>query len=338
MKVGIVGYGVAGRFFHAPALLSAGLNVAAICTRSMERKTQAHQDFPNAIMLNSIEEIIEEELDLIVIASTNDMHALHATAAIQRGIPTVVDKPVGLNYPETLQLFELAASRNVPLVAFFNRIWDSDSLTIKKALRDEVIGKPFRVDSRYERFRPEINQSSWREMLAPERGGGLLLDLQSHLLSTALDLFGPAILVYSSIQEVRGATEDDVVLVLQHQSGVDSYLSVSSIIGAPGPRIRVNGTKGSLVINESDHQETFLRKGYLPKTGEWLVPNEITSEARVHTGERSFNYPGLPGAYPDFYRQLSVALEGHGNLPVSPEMALNVAQIIDQAREINIRK
>lgn len=338
MNVGIVGYGVAGRFFHAPALLSAGLNVVSICTRSLERRAQAHQDFPNATMLSSIEEILEEELDLIVIASTNDVHAIHATAALNRGIPTVVDKPVGLNYHETLELFELAQARNVPLVAFFNRIWDSDSLTIKKALRDEVIGKPFRVESRYERYRPEVNLSSWRETLAPEQGGGLLLDLQSHLLSTALDLFGPASLVHASIQEVRGASEDDVVLVLQHQSGVDSYLSVSSIIGAPGPRIRVNGTKGSLVIKELDRQETFLRTGFLPKAGEWLTPSEISSEARVHNGESSFNYPGLPGAYPDFYRQLSAALDGHAELPVSPELALNVAQIIDQAREINIRR
>lgn len=337
MKAGIVGYGVAGRYFHAPTLLSAGFDVAAICTRSLERKGQAHEDFPTAVIVNSVDELLDEELDLVVVASTNEVHFAHAMAALERGIATVVDKPVGLNYPETQGLFEFAWSKNVPLVAFFNRLWDSDTLTIKKALKEDAIGGVFRVESRYERFRPEINPNSWREANSPELGGGLLLDLQTHLVSIALDCFGDAELVHSSIQEVRGASEDDVVLVLKHANGVDSYLATSSIIGAAGPRVRVNGTKGSLVINEHDKQESFLRRGFLTSPGQWLTQSEITSEARIYTGDSSFNYQSLPGTYPEFYIQLRQALEIGAPLPVSSELALNVAKIIDQAREINVR-
>ena len=336
MRAGIVGYGLAGRYFHAPTLVSAGFEVAAICARSLEKKAIAHEDFPNAILVNSIEELVDEDLDLIVIASTNDVHSEHAKISISAGIATVVDKPMGRDYYETLALFDHAEMHNVPVTVFFNRLWDSDSLTIKKVISEGVIGRVFRADSRFERFRPELNPSAWRENVSADMGGGLLLDIQTHLVSTALDWFGPAQLVHASVREVRGAANDDVVLVLKHDSGVDSYLSASAIIGAPGPKLRLNGDKGSLVINELDRQEELLRKGFKASFGKWLPSQEITTEARIHKGNDSFSYPGVPGSYPNFYQQVRSALEFGTDLPVSRDFALNVARIIDQAREISI--
>jgi len=336
MRAGIVGYGLAGRYFHAPTLVSAGFEVAAICARSLEKKAIAHEDFPNAILVNSIEELVDEDLDLIVIASTNDVHSEHAKISISAGIATVVDKPMGRDYYETLALFDHAEMHNVPVTVFFNRLWDSDSLTIKKVISEGVIGRVFRADSRFERFRPELNPSAWRENVSADVGGGLLLDLQTHLVSTALDWFGPAQLVHASVREVRGAANDDVVLVLKHDSGVDSYLSASAIIGAPGPKLRLNGDKGSLVINELDRQEELLRKGFKASFGKWLPSQEITTEARIHKGNDSFSYPGVPGSYPNFYQQVRSALEIGSELPVSRDFALSVARIIDQARENSI--
>lgn len=337
MRAGIVGYGLAGRFFHGPTLVSAGFEVAAICARSLEKKALAHQDFPNAILVTSIEELVDEDLDLIVVASTNEVHAQHARSAIEAGIATVVDKPMGRNYYETLELFETADLHGVALTVFFNRLWDSDSLTIKKAIRESAIGRVFRADSRFERFRPELNPTSWRETTLSENGGGLLLDLQTHLVSTALDWFGPAELVHASVREIRGASDDDVVLVLKHDSGVDSYLSASAIVGAPGPRIRINGDAGSLVITELDHQEDLLRKGFKPAPGKWMSPEEIKSEARIFKGESSFNYPSEPGSYPSFYSAVRNHLEIGSPLPISREFALDVARILDKAREISAR-
>ncbi len=337
MKVGMVGYGLAGRYFHAPTLVSAGFEVSTICARSIQRKADAHADFPNAVLVNSIEELLDEDLDLVVIASTNEVHSEHALQSIDAGIPTVVDKPMGLNYQQSSEIFDAADRASVPVTVFFNRLWDSDSLTLKHAVASGEIGKPFRLESRYERFRPEVNSNSWREQNTSQDGGGLLLDLQSHLISTALDWFGDGELVYSAVRSVRGAADDDVVLVLKHHSGVDSYLSTSSIIGAPGPRIRLNGDQGTLVVKDLDHQELFLRKGFIPKHGEWIASDEITSEARIWKGESSYSFPGVPGNYPQFYRQVMEALEIGGPLPVTKEFALRVAEIIDQARVMSVR-
>ena len=337
MRAGIVGYGLAGRFFHAPTLVSAGFEVTAICARSLSKKEAAHQDFPGAVLVNSIEELVDEDLDLIVIASTNDVHSDHARVAIDAGIATVVDKPMGRDYYETLALFDHADLHGVPLTVFFNRLWDSDSLTIKKALNEGVLGRVFRADSRFERFRPELNPFAWRENSSPEAGGGLLLDLQTHLVSTALDWFGPAELVHSSVREIRGAADDDVVLVLKHDSGVDSYLSASAIVGAPGPKLRLSGDQGSLVIVELDRQEELLRKGFKPAPDIWMPPVEITSETRIHKGGDSFSYQAVPGSYPTFYREVRKSIEIGSELPVARDFALSVARIIDQARENSIR-
>lgn len=337
VRAGIVGYGLAGRYFHAPTLRSAGFDVAAICTRSLDRKAAAHSDFPSAIIVNSIDEMLDEDLDLLVIASTNEVHAEQAKAAISKGLVTVVDKPMGLNLNETREIFDFAELMGVAVTVFFNRLWDSDTLTVKQVIKEGKIGEIFRVESRFERFRPDLNLNSWRESTTPELGGGILLDLQTHLVSAALDCFGPAELVHSSIREVRGGVDDDVTLVLKHSSGVDSYLSVGAVVGAPGPRLRVNGTAGSLVIKDLDHQEDLLRKGFMPSPGQWFSANEITSEARIHRDQDSFNYPGVPGSYKSFYEQVRISLELGGAMPVTQDLALQVAAIIDQSRVRSIR-
>ena len=337
MKAGIIGYGLAGRYFHGPTLLSAGFHVTAICARSLEKKAAAHQDFPNAVIVNSIDELVAEDLDLIVVASPNEFRSEHALASIRAGINTVVDKPMGRDYYEALSLYDAAEQRGVLLTVFFNRLWDSDSLTIKKIIEQGEIGNIFRLESRFERFRPEINLLAWRENASLEAGGGLLLDLQSHLVSTALDWFGPAELVFSSVRSVRGASDDDVLLVLKHDNGVDSYLSASAISGNPGPKIRLNGDKASLVITELDKQEEILRRGFRATAGQWIDSDEITSSAKIYKGSDSFSYRGEAGCYPAFYNKVRLAIEYGSELPVSRELSLSVARIIDQARQISIR-
>jgi scyllo-inositol 2-dehydrogenase (NADP+) len=337
MKAGIIGYGLAGRCFHGPTLLAAGFHVTAICARSLEKKAAAHQDFPNAVIVNSIDELVAEDLDLIVVASPNEFHSEHALASIRAGINTVVDKPMGRDYYEALSLYDEAEQSGVLLTVFFNRLWDSDSLTIKKIIEQGEIGNIFRLESRFEKFKPEINPLAWRENTSFEAGGGLLLDLQSHLVSTALDWFGPAELVFSSVRSVRGASDDDVLLVLKHDNGVDSYLSASAISGNPGPRIRLNGDKASLVITELDKQEEILRRGFRAQAGQWIDGDEITSSAKIYKGSDSFSYRGEAGFYPAFYNEVRLAIEHGGELPVSRELSLSVARIIDQARQISIR-
>jgi predicted dehydrogenase len=215
-------------------------------------------------------------------------------------------------------------------------LFDSDSLTIKRVIQDNEIGQVFRIDSRFERYRPDLATQSWREQSSAEEGGGILLDLQSHLVSTALDWFGQAELVSASVRSIRGASDDDVVLVLKHDSGVDSYLSASAIAGAPGPRIRMLGSNGALVIGELDPQEALLRAGKVPQDGKWEVSTK--SEARIIRGEQVSELKVEDGNYAQFYKLVAGAISGKNEWPVSKAEIIAVATIIDRARELNFRE
>jgi hypothetical protein len=208
-------------------------------------------------------------------------------------------------------------------------------LTVKKLLISGELGQPFRFDGRFERFRPDRNLASWRENLSPEEGGGLLLDLQSHLISTALDYFGPAQVVSASVRSIRGGADDDVTVTLKHDSGVDSYLAASAVSGAPGPRVRLLGSKGALVINELDPQEDALRAGQIPFGGMWSTP--MTSAAAIHKGDQVTSVESVPGNYAAFYSLVKVAIESGSAAPVSLADALRVAEIIEEARALSVR-
>ena len=335
LRVGIAGYGLAGRYFHAPLLKGCGFDVAAIQTGNPERIAHALSDFPNTTVVATIEELVAQQLDLVVVASANVVHAEHAIAAIKAGIPVVVDKPMGRTFIETKEIIDAGKAAGVGVTTFFNRRWDSDALTIKKVLASGELGQVHRMDSRFERFRPELNTTSWRENMSAADGGGQLLDLQPHLISTAIDWFGSAELVTASVRSLRGGADDDSVLVLRHDNGVASYLSASAVVGAPGPRIRILGTKGALVINDLDPQEALLRAGKFPENGTWSYPT--TSQAFLHRGDVVEEIESVPGNYGHFYRGVELAITTGAPWPIPNSDALLVAAIIDQAREIGTR-
>ena len=335
LRVGISGYGLAGRYFHAPLLKGAGFEIAGVLTTNEERRAHALADFPETTVALSMPELLDLGLDLLVVASANVAHARDAIAGLRAGIPVVVDKPMGRSIQETQEIIDISKEIGVTVTTYFNRLFDSDALTVKKIIAEGALGKIFRLDSRFEKFRPGSNPKSWREASSFADGGGNLLDLGPHLVSLALNWFGPAEVAYASVRSIRGLADDDIVINLKHATGVDSYLSASSIIGAGGPRIRLSGTEGSLVIKELDDQEARLRLGEYPVGGVWTPP-AITA-AQIYRGDEVIEYPGEPGNYSLFYSQVALAIAGKAAWPVTPDDALAVAKIIDQARAISIR-
>ena len=284
-----------------------------------------------------MDELLSENLDLVVISSANQVHAEQAFAAIDAGITTVIDKPVGRDLPETKAIFAAAESKNVKVAAFFNRRWDSESLTVKRIIRERALGPIHRFESRFERYKPELTTPGWRDQSGREAGGGWLLDIQTHLVAGALDLFGPAEVAFASMRNIRGASDDDVIIVLHHLMGVDSYLTASAVSGFIGPRIRLSGRGGTLVIKDLDPQEDLLKSGAIPLGGQWN--QETKSHARLYSGNND-NYVEIPaedGKYVEYYLQVRRAIENDEAMPVSAKDALEVARLIDIAREISLR-
>jgi predicted dehydrogenase len=329
IRVALLGYGLAGSVFHAPFIAAAdGLELAAVTTRDAERRRSAEESYPGVLVLDGPEDVFEraEDFDLIVVATPNRFHVPNTLAALEAGLPVVVDKPVTPTADEARQLIDAARERHLLLTVFQNRRWDGDFLTVRKLVREGALGRVHRFESRIDRWRPQLT-GAWRERT--DEAGGLLLDLGTHLVDQALQLFGPAELVHAEIDTRRAdaEVEDDVFLALRHETGERSHLWMSLVAAQPGPRFRALGGKGAFVKYGEDPQEGALRAGGTPGDLGW---GEEPREAWGRLGERPV--PTEAGNYVAFYDGVARALRGGSPPPVDPADAVQVLELLEAAR------
>lgn len=335
LRVAIIGYGLAGQTFHAPLVAATdGLRVAVVVTSSAQRAGQAAMEHPGVVPVPRPDDLWQrDDIDLVVVATPNDAHVRLATAAIDRGLPVVVDKPLAVSSADARALVDHANEAGIALTVFQNRRWDSDHLTLRRLLDGGRLGTVLRYESRFERWRPEPRPEVWREATTPEQGGGLLLDLGSHLIDQALQLFGPVESVYAQIAARRGGpADDDAFVVLNHASGPVSHLSMSALAAAPGPRLRVLGTEGAFTVTALDSQEDALRGGARPDTEPDWGREPAYQRGRLFAGEQSVPLDGERGDWPRFYALVRDAVRDGATMPVDPSDAVATLMVIEAAR------
>lgn len=335
LRAALIGFGLAGSLFHGPLIAAAPrISVASVVTSNPGRASRARAEHPGVSVEQRAEAVWERagEHDLAVIATRNDSHFELAAQAIEAGLAVVVDKPLATTSERARELVARAERAVVPLTVFHNRRWDSDQLTLRRLIADGSLGDIGRYESRFERWRPELRGDAWRETTAPREGGGVLLDLGTHLVDQALNLFGPVSRVHGEVDRRRGGpADDDAFLALEHASGVRSHLWASSVAGAPGPRLRVLGSAGAFVVDELDGQEDALRAGLRPATStDWGAEPE-SRWGRLAHGEETSPVRSENGAWPVFYEQVGRALLGEGPVPVDPREAVHGLEILERA-------
>ncbi|MFI2752353.1 Gfo/Idh/MocA family protein [Cellulomonas sp. P22] len=333
MRVGLVGYGAAGRKIHARLLREAHQKVTVVVSRSPERSAAARADWPGVAVVPTLAALLDRapELDVVVIASPTAEHADQAQAVLDAGLPVVVDKPLATTSDAARRLARAAERSGGRLTVFQNRRWDPEQLTLRAVIDSGELGTVHRFERRWERWRPEPQQR-WKEN--DLLGGGLLLDLGAHLVDSAVHLFGPVTSVYAELRAITTPTEDDVFLALTHQHaggapGVISHLQASGLAGAPGPRTRVLGDRGAFLVTSFEGEATPFAaldeqrpgRGHGPETEGWLV-----------RGDELVAVPRAPGGHRDFYRAVVHWLEDGAPPPVDPWDAVRTAAVLDAAR------
>ncbi|MEU6240619.1 Gfo/Idh/MocA family oxidoreductase [Streptomyces sp. NPDC047024] len=347
LRVGLIGYGLAGSVFHAPLIAATDdLVLDTVVTANPERQEQARAEFPDVRVAATPEELFEraDELDLIVIASPNKTHVPLATTALKAGLPVVVDKPISGTAAEARELAALADERGVLLSVFQNRRWDNDFLTLRKLIEDGDLGDVWRFESRFERWRPQL-KGGWRESGDPAEIGGLLYDLGSHVVDQALVLFGPVTEVYAEavVRRDGAETDDDTFIALTHASGVRSHLYVSATTAQLGPRFRVLGSRAGFVKYGLDPQEAALRDGARPHTEAAWGVEEAELYGRLGSGESPVTGGGtavetVPGDYPAYYAAVAAAVRGTGPNPVTALEAAEALDVLEAARRSALDK
>ncbi|MDJ1133264.1 Gfo/Idh/MocA family oxidoreductase [Streptomyces iconiensis] len=339
LRVGLLGYGLAGSVFHAPLLASTpGLALDTVVTSDPERQERARTaGGPDGLVrvVASADELFAEpgRLDLVVIATPNRTHVPLARRALEAGLPAVVDKPLAATAAEARELAELADARGLLLAPFQNRRWDNDFLTLRSLLAEDALGEVHRFESRFERWRPKP-KGGWRESGDPEEIGGLLYDLGSHLVDQALTLFGPAASVYaeSDVRRAGAEADDDTFIAITHENGVRSHLWMSATAAQLGPRFRVLGSRSAYVKYGLDPQEAALREGARPAEGvPWGVEPE-SAWGTLGALDETRTVPTLDGDYPAFYDAVAAALREGTPPPVTAHEAAAALQVLETAR------
>jgi scyllo-inositol 2-dehydrogenase (NADP+) len=333
--VALIGYGLAGEVFHAPLIDAVpGLELTAIVTRDDERRRRAAHVHPQAELLDSPEGVWErsDSLELVVIATPNRSHVELALAAIEAGLGVVVDKPLAPHAAGGREVVDAARARGVLLTVFQNRRWDGDFLTVQRLIREDALGRVYRFESRFERWRPAL-RGGWRESEDAAEAGGLLYDLGSHLIDQALVLFGPVEAVYAELEARRSSArvDDDTFVALMHTSGVRSHLWASAVAALLGPRLRVLGERAGYVKYGLDLQEEQLRAGLTPgSAGFGEEPPERWGV--LGAGDETTSVPTTRGAYERFYIGVAASLLSGAPAPVDADDAVAALEVLEAAQ------
>lgn len=331
IRVGVIGFGLAGRLFHASFIAATpGLELAAVVTRDPQRALAATTEYPGIQVVDSLTELLTMDIDLVVVASPSGLHAEHAQEALRAGRHVVLDKPPAADAPQFEALIDLADRCQTHLIVFHNRRWDSEYRTLQAILDDGSLGTVHRFETRMERWRP-FGKGGWRESVMPADLGGLRYDLGPHLVDQALQLFGPVDSVWARSLSLRpgGSLDDDVLATLTHSNGVTTVVSASLLTAIPGPRFMVSGTLGAAVLHDVDGQEDALRAGQRPGLPGWGAQSHSRARVAAGDGPTITEMSYVDGQWPRFYSGVRDCLTGAALSPVSCESALATMRVLD---------
>jgi len=333
IRVGLIGYGFSGATFQAPLIKAVkGLRLSAVCS---SKPDLVERDFPGmTVMADPAMLIASDQVDLVVIATTNATHAPLAKQALLAGKHVVVEKPFTITVEEAAELVQLAEQQQRVLSVFHNRRWDNDFLTLQAALASGLLGPVNTLESHFDRYRPQVRQR-WREQDLP--GSGILYDLGSHLIDQALVLFGnpDCVTCDMGIQREGGMADDFFHLTLRYGAR-RVILHAAMMVPQPGPRFVVHGALGTFVKHGLDPQESALLRGEGPGSRGWGVEDaSLHAHITLHKGGLlvAGRTPSLPGSYESYYQGMVEAITLGKPAPVSARDGLAVIKIIHLARQ-----
>jgi len=331
LGVGIVGYGLAGRYFHAPFIEAVdGLRVAAIATSRADRAADARRAYPKAVVVDGSEALLAlPDVDIVVVASPNRTHVPLGIQALEAGRHVVVDKPIATDIPDAERLVQAAARTGRILSVYHNRRFDGDLLTVQKLVGDGTLGQIDSMESRFEIGVPLAE--AWRE--DADQAGGPHRDLGAHLVDQAMLLFGEPVRVFAQLDRRRPGTavDDSSFVALEHRGGERSRLWTSLISPWGRPRFRVRGVLGEFVKDERDPQEAQLLGGGRPSDPGF---GEDRPEAWGHLyvmGEEPRTIQTEAGDYRRFYDAFRDAVRNGSAPPVDPLDAIRGLRVLEAA-------
>jgi scyllo-inositol 2-dehydrogenase (NADP+) len=334
VAVGLVGFGIAGRTFHAPVIRAVpGLHLTCIVQRTGD---SAGEKYPDVRVVRNVDEMLaDQNIRLVVIATPNATHFELAKQCLLAGRDVVVDKPFTNTFRDAQELDQLARSEGRLLSVYQNRRWDGDFLTVQHLIGSGALGRLALFESHYDRYRLARRPGQWRETAGP--GSGVLFDLGPHLVDQALLLFGLPEAIAADVRiEREDAVVDDAFDILLRYPKLTVLLRATMLALTPGPRFVLNGTLGSYIKHGMDPQEDALKAGAQPGIPGWGQEDETHWGTLTLAGENGAVRRQVrtePGDYREFYANVRDAILLKTPLAVSAQHAAQVIRLLELARQ-----
>lgn len=320
--VGLVGYGLGGRAFHAPYVgVTPGMTLRAVVSRDPPK---VHADLPDIRVVPDVDALLAEPgIDLVIVSSPDELHAEHALAAIRAGKHVLIDKPFATTLADARAVAAEGVARGVIVTAFQNRRWDADFLTLKGLIATGALGEIVQFESHFDRWRP-VPANVWKEA----RPGGVWLDLGPHLVDQALVLFGRPLGITADIATLReGAPAPDYFHAVLRYPCHRVILHASKLAAEHGLRFGVHGAGGSWIKHGIDPQEAATVAGQVPGGAAW--GHDPDEGMLTHPGEAPIAVPNANGDYRLFWQALAAGVRGEGETPVPASDAIAVMEVLD---------
>ncbi|QAY76391.1 oxidoreductase [Sphingosinicella sp. BN140058] len=322
--VGLIGYGLGGRAFHAPYVrVTPGMTLRAVVSRD---PAKVRADLPGMCVVPSVDALLAEPgIDLVIVSSPDDLHAGHALAALGAGKHVLIDKPFATTLADARRIAETAEAQGRMVTAFQNRRWDADFRTLRRMIDAGTLGAIVQFESHFDRWRPSP-APVWKEA----RQGGSWLDLGPHLVDQALVLFERPLAISADIATLRGGAPapDYFHAVLRYEEH-RAILHSSKLAAQHGLRFAVHGTQGSWIKHGIDAQEAATVAGRSPEGADWGVDPIPGLLTRGDDPSPPVPVANEPGDYRLFWQALAAALRGEGANPVPTSAAVAVMEVLD---------
>ena len=335
-NVAIVGFGGMGRW-HAHMIRRREV-CDLIGVYDIRRECMEYAESKGINTYSSFEEVLSDgRVDIIVIATENDMHKPLAIEAMDRGHNMVTEKPVTLSSSDLAEMIEASRRNGVLFTTHQNRRWDGDFLSIKKIIEDGTIGPVFNIESRVHGSRGI--PGDWRGK--KEHGGGMMLDWGVHMLDQIVNALFPdkkIESVYATMDHVTNSEVDDGFhMIMMLEGGIRVCVEVGTSNFIELPRWYVQGENGTAMTPWD------LSQGKIVCCTNWEAKDAIpirtaagltkTMAPRTDDTIKEVPFPIVEADVHDFYRNLCDALDGKAAQLVTHEHLMKVMKLMETAFE-----
>ncbi len=316
IRVAILGYGPSfdmGRHHSNFINATEGLEAIGVCDIDPARTKAAKNDFPNIrTWPNSDKMLADPDVDLVITILPHNLHAPYVIKCLKAGRHVITEKPFCLNVKEADAMIAAAKAKGKMLTCYHNRRWDGDFCTIRRMIREGLIGEVFEIGCGFAEYhKPGL---WWRADKAIS--GGNLYDWGAHFTDWVLQLMPEKI---SSIQGffqkkvwAQATNEDHTQAIIRFANGAMADLVFSSLSAATRPRWRILGTKGAILDDRS------IKDGCQVMTYEngQIVRREVKWDA---------------GISDEYYHNIADHLMLGDELMIKPEEARRIISVIEYA-------